>query len=233
MFLMHRRIYDQLKNKPRLVNKKVCLQSANGSELKCEGCITVQVCIGGTEMSQDFYVIRDLNRNLILGLDWLNQSNVRIYFDLKCLRINGKHYVNLEEDFHITSTVRMKRTCLIKPQTAMIYYRKIRENPDLPVGQSYEISQIDKEIIVIQPDLQIINTVSTLNKDRSLLLLIVNNTNMFIKIYLHGLLAKISGIQNNVANVNSVIKNKPCNNKLDLKDLDVPGQYRTTIENGY
>ena len=39
--LMHRRIYDQLKNRPRLNNKKVCLQSANGSELKCDGCITV------------------------------------------------------------------------------------------------------------------------------------------------------------------------------------------------
>ena len=228
--LMHRRIYDQLKNKPRLINKKVCLQSANGTELKCDGCITVQICIGGTEMSQDFYVIRDLNRNLILGLDWLKQNNVRIYFDLKCLRINGKHYVNLEEDIHIASTVRMKKTCLIKPQTAIICYGKVRENPDLPVGQSYEITQIDKGFLVNQPGLQIINTVSTLAKDRSLPLLIVNNTNKFIKIYRHGLLAKISGIQNNVASVNSVIQNKNCETKLDLKDLDVPEQYRSKIE---
>ena len=228
--LIHRRIYDQLKDKPRLINKKVCLQSANGTELKCDGCITVQICIGGTEMSQDFYVIRDLNRNLILGLDWLKQNNVRIYFDLKCLRINGKHYVNLEEDIHIASTVRMKKTCLIKPQTAMICYGKVRENPDLPVGQSYEITQIDKGFLVNQPGLQIINTVSTLAKDRSLPLLIVNNTNKFIKIYRHGLLAKISGIQNNVASVNSVIQNKNCETKLDLKDLDVPEQYRSKIE---
>ena len=86
-------------------------------------------------MSQDFYVIRDLKRNLILGLDWMKQNNVRIYMDLKCLRINGKHYVNLEEDIHIASTVRMKRTCLLKPQTAMICYGKVRENPDIPAGQ--------------------------------------------------------------------------------------------------
>ena len=105
---MHRRVYDQLKNKLKLNNKKACLQSANISELKCDGCITVQICIGGTDMSQDFYVIRDLNRNMILGLDWLKQ-NVRIYFDLKCLRINGKHYVHLEEDIHIASTVRMNK----------------------------------------------------------------------------------------------------------------------------
>lgn len=42
-----------------------------------------------------------------------------------------------------------------------------------------------------QPGLQIINTVSTLAHDRSLPLLNVNNTNKFIKIYRHGLLAKI------------------------------------------
>ena len=228
--LMHRRIYDQLKNKPKLLNKKVCLQSANGSELKCDGCITVQICIGGTEMSQDFYVIRDLNRNLILGLDWLRQNDVRIYFDLKCIRINGKHYVNLEEDIHIASTVRMKKTCLIKPQTAVVCYGKVRENPDLPVGDSYEVSQIDKGFLVNQPGLQIINTVSTLAKDRSLPLLIVNNTNKFIKIYRHGLLAKISGIQNNITHVDSVIQNNICENKLNLGDLDIPEKHRSKIE---
>ena len=61
-------------------------------------------------------------------------------------------------------------------------------------------------------------------------MLIVNNTNKFIKIYRHGLLANISGIQNNVASVNSVIQNKNCETKLDLKDLDVPEQYRSKIE---
>ena len=118
---MHRRIYDQLKFKPKLQNKKISLQSANGSELKVDGCINVHFCIGGTEMSQDFYVVRDLNRNLILGLDWLKENKVRLYFDLKCLRINGKHYVNLEEDIHVASTVRMKRTCVLTVQTSFFF----------------------------------------------------------------------------------------------------------------
>ena len=48
--------------------------------------------------------------------------------DLKCIRINGKHYVNLQEDIHVASTVRMKNTCLIKPQIAIICYGKVREN---------------------------------------------------------------------------------------------------------
>ena len=41
-------------------------------------------------MSQDFYVVRDLNRNKILGLYWLkNPCSVWIYFDLECFNING------------------------------------------------------------------------------------------------------------------------------------------------
>ena len=140
--LMHHRVYDQLKNKLRLVNKKVSLQSANSSELKCDGSISEQVCIGSTEISQELYVIRELSRNMILGLDWMKSNNVRIYMDLKCIRINRKH-VNLQEDIHVASTLRMKNICLIKPQTAIICYGKVRENPDLPTGQTYEIEQID------------------------------------------------------------------------------------------
>ena len=44
------------------------------------------------------------------------------------------------------------------------------------------------------------------------------------------MLARISGIQNNVASVNSVIQNKSCETKIDLNDLDVPEQYRLQIE---
>ena len=63
----------------------------------------------------------------------------------------------------------MKKTCLIKPQTALICHGNVKENPDLPVGQSYGISQIDRGFIVNQSSLKIINTVSTLHmKDHCL-----------------------------------------------------------------
>ena len=60
-------------------------------------------------------------------------------------------------------------------------------------------------------------------------LLIVNNTNKFIKIHRHGLLAKLSGIQNsvNITNINSVIQNKESNSKFNLKDLNVPAECRS------
>ena len=44
------------------------------------------------------------------------------------------------------------------------------------------------------------------------------------------MLAKITGIQNNVKQVDSVIKNNIDESKLNLKDLDVPKRYRSKIE---
>ena len=74
-----------------------------------------------------------------------------------------------------------------------------------------------------------INTIATLSKDRSVPLVIVNNANKFIKIHRHDLLAKFSGIQNNVniTNENSVIQNKECDSKLNVQDLDVTAEYRS------
>ena len=228
---MHRRVYDSLKNKPKLHKKTVDLQSANGSSLNVDGCVNVQFRIGDTEVSQDFYVVRDLNRNMILGLDWLKSNNVRLYFDLKSLRINGKTYVNLEEDIHVASTVRMKHTCVIKPNTAQICYGKVRNNPDLPPGQSYDVTEINRGFISKEPGLKVINCLTTLSKDRTIPLLVVNETNRHLKIYRHGLIARLSPVnESNIIDTCSVIKNGSTDNKIDLKDLHVPEKYRNRIE---
>lgn len=46
-------------------------------------------------MSHVFYVVSDMNRNIILGRDWLVKNGVRLYYDLGCLRV-GNIYTNLD-----------------------------------------------------------------------------------------------------------------------------------------
>lgn len=228
--LMHRRIYDQLKVKPRLQNKKINLQGVNGELLNVDGCIDLTFSIGGIELQHAFYIVRDMNRNLILGQDWLKQNGVRLYFDLGCLRINGT-YVNLEEDIHIASIVRMKYTTVLKPQTAQICFGKVRQNPDIPCGQNYQISETDKGFISKEPGLTVINTVSTLRNDRSVPILIVNSTNKTMKIFRHGVLAKIEKTENeNLKDINSVLQSKESNEGLNLKDLSCPCEFKDKIE---
>ena len=71
---MHRRAYDQLLYKPKLDRKIVNLQSANGTCLKVDGCVSVSLSIGGTEMSQDFYVVSDLET---LFWDWIGYIRIK------------------------------------------------------------------------------------------------------------------------------------------------------------
>ena len=126
----------------------------------------------------------------------------------------------------------MKRTCVITPQSARICYGKVKNNPDLPSEQMYEISEIDGGFLTNEPGLKVINTVSTLTKDRSIPILIVNSTNKFIKNHRHGLLARISRIQeSNLKTINMVIQSEDQDNKIDLKELDVPDKYWPKTEN--
>ena len=88
----------------------VNLHSVNGESLDVKGAIELYVELGGTKYIQKFYVVTNINRNVILGRDFLTTYGLRLYFDLGCLRI-GKSYVSLEQDIHISSLVRLaKRT---------------------------------------------------------------------------------------------------------------------------
>ena len=227
--LMHRRVYDLLKDKPRLMNRKINLHGVNGSLLKIDGCIDLTFSVGGTEIKQNFYVVREMNRNLILGTDWLRQHGVRIYFDLGCIRIGDKNYVNLEEDIHIASVIRIKSTTVIKPQTATICYGKVNYNPEIPTERSYQICSADRGFLVKEPGLQIVNSVSRLQSDRSILVLVVNKTNKTMRIIRHGILAKLESDFSKVTEVNSILKSPDVGDHLDLKDLDVPQEFHGDI----
>ena len=43
-----------------------------------------------------------MNRNILLGRDWLKQFGVYMSYDLGCIR-TGKSYAKMEEDIHISS----------------------------------------------------------------------------------------------------------------------------------
>ena len=178
--LMHERVFKSLKDRPKLKKTSINLQTASHDCLDILGCIDLNIRVGGTDMRQEFCVFKGLNRNLILGFDWLKHTDVILYFDLQCLRIHGKTYFRLEEDIHIVSTIRIKRTEIIKPNTIKICYGKFRKQPDLMTWDLFEISEIDKDFMVNEPGLQVMHSVTKLSKDRTVPLLIVTSFRKFI-----------------------------------------------------
>lgn len=230
--LIHQRVYESMKYKPKLVKKNINLQTVSGVPLNVTGCINLTFSIGDTDMQHLFYIMPEINRNVNLGKDWLTANGVRLYFDLGCMRI-GKHYFSLQEDIHIASVVRLKSKVKLKPQTAKVCYGKTQKNPRIPTSVAYQISAYDKGYIGSEPGLMVSNYVSFLDKNRRLPLLIVNNTNKEISLRKGCQVAKIIDVANeNVMSINSAIKRNQTSISFDLNtDLVVPEAHRQLVTN--
>ena len=213
--LIHSRIFASLKDKPKVFKKKAHLQSVSGQALNIEGCANITIKIGKTEVTQLFYIVKDMNRNVILGKDWLTQNGVRLYFDLGCLRI-GKCYVSLEEDIKIASIIRCAKDAVLKPQTVNVCPVKLKNNPSFGATNLVEISALESGYVSSEPGLMVISTVAKFNKKRQFPLMIVNNTNKTIRLKKNGIVASA----NKIEKVNLVSdKLQRCDEKVDKFDM--------------
>ncbi|MET0107142.1 MAG: retropepsin-like aspartic protease [Sedimenticola sp.] len=228
--LIHRRVYQALKNKPKLFKKNARLQSVNGGSLKVDGCISLTFKIGDTEISHLFYVSPSINRNFILGRDWLVQNGVRLYFDLGFLRV-GSSTVPLEEDIHIASLVRTKTTVILKPQTATVCLGKIKNSPNFHSSQIYSVTAAETKFISNEPGLMVSNSVAKLTKDRVLPIMVVNNTNRTLRLSRGCVIAKVELInQKHVHNLDSIEKHVDLTEQKDwTTEVTAPQNHKETV----
>ena len=110
--LISRRVYDSFKIKPKLYKHSLNLATAGNTPLHVDGYADFKFMLGGLKMSHKFYVVQNLNRNVIIGLDWLKSRGVRVYHDLSCIRVH-ETYIPLVDDIHIASIARVKTKQLI------------------------------------------------------------------------------------------------------------------------
>ena len=104
---MHCRVYDSLKVKPKLHSRKAYLQFDNDNPLTVDRWAEIPFEVVGIKMSHPFYIVRNMNRKVILERCWLQKNGVRIYYDLGCIRVNMT-YIPMQEDIHISSIVQAK-----------------------------------------------------------------------------------------------------------------------------
>ena len=160
---MHTRVYLTLKQKPAFIKTVERLQSVNGVLLKIDGFVTLSCKIWNTECTHGFYVSPSINRNFILGCDWLVQNGVRLYFDLGILKF-GDTSVPLGDDIHIASLVRLGSKTVLKPQSATVCTGRIKDSGEIPFGELYAVSAIEKGFQGNQPGLIVSNSISKMSK---------------------------------------------------------------------
>ena len=229
---MHRRVYDSLKCKPKLNHRNAALQTVNGEPLKLDGCIEIPMEISGIKMKQTFFVVPNMNRKLILGRDWLQNNGVRLYFDLGCIRVH-QTYVPLQEDIHISSIVRAHTKTKVKAQTAVICKCKVRNSPDLPTSETYQITPTNVGFLGHEPGLMVTNSVAKMSGNRFIPVLVVNSTNKTYTIKKGCPIAKVEQVQGQ-----TIMEVSQCTNKANthqthetFEDVEVPEKYRSDVIN--
>lgn len=71
-------MYDNLFPRPKLCKNDIpSLQAANGNSFIVLGYVNISFKIAGLTLDHKLFVTKGLNRNLILGRDWLKKNNVR------------------------------------------------------------------------------------------------------------------------------------------------------------
>ena len=110
---IHTRVCYSLKEKSKLMKQSAFLELVKVDSIFVDGCASLKYEIGREKQEHEFFVVPKMNRNIILGRDWLKQFGAYMYYDLGCIRI-GKSYVRKEEDIHISSLARPTAHTIIR-----------------------------------------------------------------------------------------------------------------------
>ena len=226
-------IYQSLRFKPHLKKISVNLQSVNGEQLKVHGQVKLELILNGVKLEHNFYVVSNMNRNLILGQDWLMKNGVRLYYDLGCLRVKDT-YVPLVEVCHIASIVRIKSKVVLKPHTAYICKGMVKNNPHVPESSTYQVSAIEQSFINNEPGLQVSNSVIKLNRSRCFPVHITNNTGRTYRLRKGCVIGKVELVnEENIRNIASVSQEKrSCYTREELmEELNCPEEHKDLIRN--
>jgi hypothetical protein len=177
--LLSEKLFRQIPVRTKLKRTNINLQSVSGSSLKVIGSSHINFTLGKQKLTHEFIIVKDINRNCILGRDFFNRFSARIYFDLKRIRINGE-YIPIENDIHIASLVRTCRTITIKPYTTVTTMGKVKRNSTLSEGK-YDLHLIS-DCINDQPGFYLMDSLVTVTDNRRFPLCLVNTTGQTLRL---------------------------------------------------
>ena len=208
--LLHENVYNQLEKKPQLMNKSIRLQSASGNEVIVKGCVNLKFKVGGLSLTQEFLIVSNLNRNVILGNDFLIANKARLYFDLKQVRLQDSHYVPFENDVYISSVARLSKTLTLEPNTVYLVNAQIKHNHPFKTNVEYTIENENVGFLANQPEIKLCPSVSSLKDGRFLPIQLINTSNKTVCMKKNCIIGKLRevNIVNTINETNIPISNE-------------------------
>eukprot|EP00745_Piridium_sociabile_P008697 TRINITY_DN158_c0_g1_i1.p1 TRINITY_DN158_c0_g1~~TRINITY_DN158_c0_g1_i1.p1 ORF type:complete len:1374 (-),score=188.80 TRINITY_DN158_c0_g1_i1:1054-5175(-) len=217
--LMSEKAWQTFHPQLRMKKTPVELSSVSGESLNVKGKVSLEFSIGGKRIMHDFIVVKGMNRNFILGSDFMKENKVRIYFDLRKVRV-WDVYVPYEEDIHIASLVRSRCNVVLKPQTAMQIEVKMKEGPYFSEERELEIVSTEKGFLEKEPGIMLANTVVRNNKKGRFSVLMLNTTNRTVRIHRGCIVGRVESYERADVFTASSLGDRQTENELGGKDAE-------------
>ena len=228
--LISEKMYTKIKHKSKLQPTNQVLQGAGESSLTVKGITEITFRLGKSEYTHKCYVIKGASRNMIIGMDFLKKHKAVIYINLEKLKLHDE-YIDLEEDLHIASVVRLAADVSIAPQKKITVTGKVKESPYFKENQLCEFVQDKKSCTSDEPGLLLANSVSALSK-RQCQVLIVNSTNKTYTLKRGSVLGTMSRVQENEIKTLAEItqhNTKSLPTTPDFSDAKIPDRHRDIV----
>ena len=227
--VMHKRIYDSLKEKPQLKTTYTKLSGAKGNSISSYGVASVKFAIAGLHFCHDFHIVPTICRNVILGLDWLRDNKAQLDFDNLHLKI-GKTKVNLEEDEDIASVIRLCKTVNIPPQTMIICEGRLKSSSYFPVDKIYHLFTDEQGSLSDEAGLILPSSIAYLDKNMKTMVSLVNNTNKAYTLKQGCIIGRLAQVKPHeilpIQNKGGPVKG---NSKVNLDEAQIPNQLRSPV----
>ena len=175
------KFYNNLIFKPGLQRASAHLESVDGTALSLKGKVELKFEMKSLKLTHTFFVVDGINRNILLGDDWLTSNGVRMYFDLGCIRVKGV-YVPLVADKHINSICRLNRSLTVAPNTSYVCCARVKGSFEAEGGSELLVQSFDDHMICNQPGVELDESVVKLDRTGKFPVSISNYTNRFIRL---------------------------------------------------
>jgi len=114
------------------VNSSDQFKSAGGQNLKVRGCYNFSVNVGKKETQHQFYVIRDLNEPVILGIDFIAQNELTFCPKSRSFKWKGD---SVWEQGHL----KMSKTAVLSPLSVTVCKVQLRTDCGSRPGQQAQL----------------------------------------------------------------------------------------------
>ena len=148
------KFYNNLVFKPGLQRASAHLETVGGTALSLKGKVELEFEMKSLKLTNAFFVVDGINRNILLGDDWLTSNGVRMYFDLDCICVQGV-YVPLVVDKHINSICLLNRSLTVAPNTSYVCCARNIGSFEAKGGSELLVQSFDDHMICNQPGVKL------------------------------------------------------------------------------